>query len=176
MAQVTSVLGDRLRPSYNGAQERMDTARDAAVAPSPQDLQELHQLLCGYRVSQAIYAVARLGIADLLAHGAQDVDELARATRSHAPALARVLRFLAGVGLFDEIAPGHFALTPLGAGLRAEVPGSRRPWALLLLDPVNWQPWGELLRTTPAGGRAPIPCVARVGNTFLSRLRIIARS
>jgi arylsulfatase A-like enzyme len=44
-----------------------DSARVAPATPSPQDLQELHLLANGHRVAQAIYVVAWLGIADLLA-------------------------------------------------------------------------------------------------------------
>ena len=70
-----------------------------------EQFQELFRLIRGYRVSQALYVVARLGIADLLADGAQDSDELARATGTHPGALYRLLRFLAAAGLFREAAP-----------------------------------------------------------------------
>jgi len=76
-----------------------------ACAPSPAQTQQLYRLIGGYRVSQAISVVAKLGIADLLASGPQGSDELARATETNEPALYRVLRFLVGVGLFDEMAP-----------------------------------------------------------------------
>ena len=103
--------------------------------PSRDQLQELRHLLDGYRVSQAIYVMATLGIADLLKDGPQGSDELARATATHSAALNRVLRFLAAVGLFREVAPRRFALTALGSGLRSDVPGSVRPAALNFLDP-----------------------------------------
>jgi len=125
-----------------------------APLPSPHQLQELHQLLGGHRVSQAIYVIARLGIADLLADGPQDGDALARATGTHAAALCRVLRLLAGVGLFEEVGPRRFGLTVLGSGLRTDVPGSRRPWALMLLDATEWQAWGALFHTVTTGETA----------------------
>jgi hypothetical protein len=106
---------------------------------------ELRHLLDGYRVSQAIYVRAALGIADLLNDGPQGSNELARATATHAAALYRVLRFLAAVGLFREVAPRRFALTTLGARLRSAVPGSVHPAALNFLDPSSWQSWGALL-------------------------------
>ena len=57
---------------------------------------QLLALVWGYRISQAIYVVTQLGIPDLLADGSREIDELARATESHAPSLRRVLLFLAG--------------------------------------------------------------------------------
>jgi len=124
------------------------------VSPAPDQLQALYQLMGGYRVSQAIYVVAQLGIADLLKDGPRGSDDLAGATGAHAETLHRVLRFLTGVGLFSEVAPGRFALTPLGAGLRADVPGSIRPMTLMLLDYSVWQPWGHLLHSVRTGETA----------------------
>ena len=105
-------------------------------------------------MSQAIYVVATLGIADLLKDGPRGNDELARATETHAATLYRVLRFLAGVGLFREVGPRRFALTTLGAGLRSDLPGSISAMALMLLDPSNWQPWGQLLHSVRTGETA----------------------
>jgi hypothetical protein len=132
----------------------LETARVASTTPSALELQQLHTLLCGYRVSQAIYVVARLGIADLLADGPRETDDLARATGTHAGALYRVMRLLAGVGLFGEVAPRRFALTVLGAGLRATLPGSRRPWALTLLEEASWSSWGHLMHSVRTGETA----------------------
>lgn len=120
--------------------------------PSPVHLRELYLLLGGYRVSQAIYVVAKLGIADLLAGEPQTSDALAQATGTHADALYRVLRFLAGVGLFEELAPRQFGLTALGACLRSDAPGSMRPTVLMHLDPSKWQSWGQLLHSVQTGG------------------------
>ena len=129
------------------------TSPAARVTPSPAQIEQLHLLLGGYKISQAIQVMAALGIADLLADGARDHADLARATGTHAPSLYRVLRFLAGVGLFDEVQPRHFALTQLGSGLRRDVPGTRRPWALML-DEGQWQAWGSLSHTVRTGEAA----------------------
>ncbi len=110
--------------------------------------------MSGYRVSQAIYVAAKLGIADLLKEGPRGTDDLAQATGTHAATLYRVLRFLVGVGLFDEVAPHRFALAPLGSGLRTDLPGSIRPNVLMLLDQASWRPWGQLLYSVQTGGTA----------------------
>jgi len=66
-------------------------------------LGEIFKLIGGYRISQAIYVVAETGIPDLLTAGPKSCDELATATNTHAPTLYRILRFLAGAGLFNEL-------------------------------------------------------------------------
>ena len=90
----------------------------------------LFRMITGFYVSRAIHVVARLGIADLLADRARGHDELAKATGAHAPSLRRVLRLLASAGLFTEEENGRFAVTPIGACLRADVPGSMRDMAM----------------------------------------------
>jgi DNA-binding HxlR family transcriptional regulator len=83
----------------------MEAPRYSQEVPSDAPFQEVFRLISGYRVSQALYVTATLGILNLLADGPQDSDELARATGTHASALSRVLRFLVGAGLFFEVAP-----------------------------------------------------------------------
>lgn len=134
----------------------MDVATPSSIPPSPsrEHLQKLFELLSGYRVSQALYVVARLGIADLLKDGPRGSEDLARTTETYAPALYRVLRFLSGVGLFSEVAPDQFMLTALGTGLRADVPGSIRPMALYALGEHNYQSWGHLMHSVQTGETA----------------------
>ena len=60
----------------------------------------LMQMLCGSWIAQAIAVAAQIGVADLLADGPRDSEDLARATATHAPSLHRLLRALASVGIF----------------------------------------------------------------------------
>jgi 2,7-dihydroxy-5-methyl-1-naphthoate 7-O-methyltransferase len=64
-----------------------------------------------------IRVVATLRIADHLAAGTTDVAELASASNCDAPALQRVLRHLVGRGVFEEPAPGQFALNDAARAL-----------------------------------------------------------
>ncbi len=66
---------------------------------------QLNQLITGGWIAQAIGVAAELGIADLLIDGPKSGDELAQATGSHPRALYRLLRALAGVGVFTEVGP-----------------------------------------------------------------------
>src|ERR671914_2767534 len=71
----------------------------------------LTQMITGSLGSQAVYVAAQLGIADLLAHGPRNVDDLALAAGVDAPSLYRVLRALASFGVFEEFGLRVFGLT-----------------------------------------------------------------
>ena len=103
-----------------------------------------------YYVSQAIYAVAKLGVAELLGDGPRRPDELAKATGTNADALRRVLRLLASLGVFTEEAGGEFALTPIGTCLRSGVPGSMHA-VVLLFGGITQQAWGDLMHSLRTG-------------------------
>ena len=128
--------------------------KDVAVAPTPDDLRELVRLIGGYRISQAIYVAAELGLADQLRHGPKTTDELAGATHSDANSLYRVLRLLAGAELLVEIGFRQFALTRIGAGLVNDVPGSPAALARMALHKYKWEPWGHLLANVRTGRTA----------------------
>lgn len=112
-----------------------------AKQPAPQ---AMLGLISGYWVSQLVYTVADLGIADLVAKSPKSAEELARKTGTKATYLRRVLRALASVGVFAETANGKFRTTPLAATLRRDVPGSLRAFARMCVDDYNWQAWGAL--------------------------------
>src|SRR5262245_65927385 len=84
------------------------------------------QMITGFWVSRAIYVAAKLGLADLVKDGPKTADELARLTGTYAPSLYRVLRALAGAGVFVDDGQGRFAQTPLSETLRSDQPGSMR--------------------------------------------------
>src|SRR4051794_31611088 len=107
-----------------------------------------------FRVSQAIYVAATLGIADLLEDGPRSVDELAGATDTHAPTLYRLLRALASVGVFTEEPEGRFGSTPLAEYLRTDAPDSLRAWAMQIGQQYLWTSWGHLLHGVSTGESA----------------------
>lgn len=114
----------------------------------------LMQMMIGHWISQPVYVVAKLGVADLLADGPRSVEELAAATQSDASSLYRVLRATAAVGIFAELEDGRFDTTPTGQLLRRDVPGSLRGWALWSGDEWHWRAWGGLLDAVRTGETA----------------------
>jgi len=105
---------------------------------------QLQHLISSYWIAQAIGVAADLGIAHLLATGPKSSGELAQATGTHSQALYRLLRALASVGVFTEVDPERFGLTPMAEPLRAEAPASLRAMALYLCRDVHWRTWGQL--------------------------------
>ena len=108
------------------------------------------ELLGGFRISQALYAAAALGVADQLVAGPAPVELLAEHTGAHAPSLHRLLRTLASVGVFTEPEPGVFALTPLGQTLTSSQPGSMRDLAIMWME-THYAPFAELIQTIRTG-------------------------
>jgi hypothetical protein len=64
------------------------------------------------------------------------------------------MRALAAEGVLAMDDQQRFALTPLGATLRSDVPGSLHDWALLMLGPVNQDAWREVAHTVRTGQSA----------------------
>jgi SAM-dependent methyltransferase len=109
----------------------------------------LVQMAMAYSRSRIVCAAARLGIADALAAGERDVDDLAKTCSADSPSLYRLLRALAILGITSETAPRKFVLTPVGDPLRKDAPNSVWPavifWADLLSD--SWAYLTDCVRT-----------------------------
>lgn len=116
--------------------------------------QTLIQLINGLWVSQAIYIVAKLNIADLLKDGAKSSDELAKLADVDADSLYRVLRTLAGIGIFTEGKNQRFELNPLAKYLQTDTPGSLRSLATFLGEPWYLQIWEDSFYSVKTGKSA----------------------
>ena len=108
------------------------------------------ELLGGFRISQALYAAAALGVPDQLVAGPAPVKALAERVGAHAPSLHRLLRTLASTGVFTEPQPGVFALTPLGQTLTSSQPGSMRDLAIMWME-THYAPFAELIHAVRTG-------------------------
>jgi hypothetical protein len=117
--------------------------------PSPHDT--MLDLITGHWVSQLLFVVAKLGVADTLVRGPLKVETIAARVGAHAPSLRRILRALASRGVFAEDAGGRFRLTPLARLLRNNHPGSLRDFILMIVDDYNWQAWGALSEVIKSG-------------------------
>jgi hypothetical protein len=108
------------------------------------------QGILGFVVSRAIYVVAKLGVADLLAGGPLSAEELASRCDAHASSLERFLRTLVRAGIFVESAPGRFGLNEQANLLRSDVPGSLRDLALYFGE-LSYRGWEQVLSAAQTG-------------------------
>lgn len=92
---------------------------------------KLLEMIATRLIPEALHAVAVLGIADSLADGPKNSMQLAQQSGTHAASLYRVLRALAGAGVFAEDKAGRFRLTPLGQPLRSGVADSVHDAAIM---------------------------------------------
>ncbi|MEV5708057.1 methyltransferase [Actinoallomurus sp. NPDC052274] len=130
-------------------------------------------LTTGKRISQVIYALTCLGVADHLATGPRTAAELAEATDANPDALRRLLRAAATVEVFREDTDGRFTLTPLAECLRSDVPYSVRDMVLFNGDELVWRPYGEIL----TGARTGRPVFENVfGRTFFDHIAAESRA
>ncbi len=112
---------------------------------------EMLQMIQGHQLTQAIYVITTLGIADLLSAGPKSSNELARVTKTNASALYRVLRLLAAAGVLDETELRTFTLTPLSIYLQRDVPGSLYTTILSEGGEAMWPLLGHLLYSVQTG-------------------------
>ena len=119
----------------------------ATEAPHVEIMRILHAPL----ITQALVVAAELGIADLVAAGPRTVDDLAAQVGADPDALYRVLRALAGSGVFSEVAPRAFGSTPLAETLREGAEGSLRNWARLWGLPERQAAIGALMHSVRTG-------------------------
>jgi len=110
----------------------------------------LLHMIWGLHISRAVHLAAELGVADQLAGGEQTAAALAGATKTDEPALYRVLRLLAALGVLTQPEPGSFGLTVLGERLRSDVPASMRNWAMLA-DTVGFRAYEPILEAVRTG-------------------------
>jgi hypothetical protein len=127
---------------------------ETEVAPKMQMPPEaaIMQMVLGAWVSQAISAVTRLNIPDLLkAKGPSTAKELAMGREElNAEFLERVLRACASVGVFAEFPDGRFDLTPLSETLTADSPVSRKKM-VELFGASWWRVWSGLEQAIRTG-------------------------
>ena len=129
-------------------------ASNEPIHPPPvlSPAEPLLDLLRGYQVSQTLAVAATLRLADHLREGPQTCAQLAAATGTHAPSLARLLRALASLGVVTWDPDGRFGLKPLGALLQTEGAGSLWAYAIMQGE-ASYRAWGGLLSSIQTGQR-----------------------
>jgi hypothetical protein len=112
--------------------------------------ESVRTLAVAYWHSRCLHAVVELGVADALGDTAEPVEEIARKVGADTEALNRVLRFLAGVGIFEDQGR-RYAHSPASRFLRLDHPQSVYGLARFAAAGYHWQAWGELPAALKSG-------------------------
>ncbi|AMK78798.1 MULTISPECIES: methyltransferase [Methylomonas] len=115
----------------------------------------LIQIGSAFWQSRALYVAARLDIAGALADGEASAETLAERIGADADALYRLLRMLAAIGVFEEVADRRFKNNKLSSCLRQDHPNSVRAMVLMHNSPEMSRPWFEQLEQGVRGGGVP---------------------
>jgi hypothetical protein len=114
-------------------------------SPDPSDLWALSDLCTPW----CVHVVATLRIADHVEGGKTDLKDLALAAAANADSLGRVLRHLVGKGVFEEPAPGRFALNKPARALLN--PAAKLGLSLDGIGGRMAHAWGSLLLAVKTG-------------------------
>jgi O-methyltransferase/methyltransferase family protein len=123
--------------------------QDAAQTPT----MLIHKMSTGFVMSQALYAVAKLGIPDFIGEESVSARELARKGEVDETTLYRVIRALAGFGVLHEDDNSHFSLTPAGHLLRSDHPQSLRD-VVIFRGEENYDAFRALAHSVRTGENA----------------------
>jgi O-methyltransferase domain/Dimerisation domain len=144
-------------------------------ATSATALVQLLRVRDGLIVHQALYAAAKLGVADLLKDGPRTTTELAGQLQVNESALHRVLRALASCGIFEETSPRIFANNASSSYLRTGVPGSVRSMVIFWGTETYYRPFGEILYSIQTGQAARPKVLGMDGWEYLQQNPEMAR-
>jgi hypothetical protein len=105
----------------------------------------------GLILHQALYAAAKLSIADHLDGDWRCAADLAGELRVNGGALYRILRLLASQGIFEEDQARRFRNNQVSNFLRTHVPGSVRPLLLFWGSDFHYPSFGKILHSIETG-------------------------
>lgn len=101
--------------------------------------------------SQALVAAADLGVADVLADRPKSITEIAADVGANEDFLYRLLRGLAGYGVFEELEGRRFQLNELASALRSEAKPSVRDFIRMRGATWTYGPWGAMTEAVKTG-------------------------
>lgn len=128
----------------------LQTLADDAVPP---EIAILDRIL-GVAYTHLVAAAARLRIADHLAEVSLTAAELASRTGVNHDALARTMRALCAIGVFEQTADDRFGQNRVSYALRSDHPSRSREYAMLWATRSLGQAWADFDRTVQTGESA----------------------
>lgn len=120
----------------------------------PPSYLRLVELLGGARISLALRVAAEHNVADLLADAPKTAEQLSATTGLPAANLGRLLRGLAGLGVFEESSDGRYSNTEVSNYMRSDASPSLRAMILILNDGAMLKSWQQLPSVMESGAPA----------------------
>ncbi len=117
----------------------------------PPSVKILEMTYSNFVIARALYAFAKLGMADILQDRTVSSKDLAATAGVDPKALYRLLRTLSTADVVSESPDHRFTLGPLGEALRSDVPGSMRAWAIFSGEPYYLQAWEQIVHSIQTG-------------------------
>src|SRR5262245_5091626 len=129
------------------------TPRDpnASLVPDPATL--VADLSRAHIAARCLHVIAECGAADAVGDAGATPAEIAAHTGLNADALDRMLRLLAGHGIFVRTEDGRYAHSPASRLLKSDDLGSLRSYVRMGGMPAFWDRFTELGRTAREGQR-----------------------
>lgn len=115
----------------------------------------LMQVGSAFWQSRALYVATRLDIAGALGDDSLDAQEIAIRVHCDADAVARLLRFLSALGIFEEAGARSYRNNKVSAHLRRDHPQCVRAMILMHNSETMSRPWYEQLEAGVREGARP---------------------
>jgi len=123
----------------------------ADIAPPENPIETILRIGAGLWQSRALWAAARLRIADAIGDSPATVEEIAGKTGTLPGMVERLLNALAAIGIFERGEDGRFAHSDLSRLLRSDHPLSQRAFVDSVFGDEHYQGWGEIAQSVRTG-------------------------
>ncbi|MEC3894041.1 methyltransferase [Nocardiopsis alba] len=120
------------------------------AGPPPADRMRIRELSTAPWLSQALYAVTKLGVPDALIEGALPVEEIADRVGADPAALHRFLRALTSAGVFAEVGSRVYELNAPARHLCSDTPASMRH-IVIMHGEETFRAFADVLHTVRTG-------------------------
>jgi hypothetical protein len=110
----------------------------------------LYKLSLGYALTQCLYIVSKLNIADLLSENSLTIDELSSISKANKDNLKRVMDFLVGEGIFD-FKDNKYSINNLSKALTENSEYSIKNSISEIGNPFHWSLWMTLYDSVLSG-------------------------
>jgi hypothetical protein len=121
------------------------------TAPPENPIEALLRIGAGLWQSRALWAAARLRIADAIGDVPASVETIAGKTGTRPDMLERLLNALAAIGIFARGEDGLYAHSDLSLLLRSDHPLTQRAFVESVFGDEHYEGWGEIEKSVRTG-------------------------